>query len=66
MPTRITQIEGAEKQKRPGSEGTAAQPDTADNEREVTLLKVEGSLYLRDAELLEKFAVTSTVKPKDV
>jgi anti-anti-sigma factor len=54
MPTRITQIECAENQKRAGSKGTTAQPDTSDSERQATLLKVEGSLYLRDAELLER------------
>ena len=63
MPTRITQIE------RPGSETSALkaigengeQPDrsrsespTRDTGIATTVFKVEGSLYLRDAELLEK------------
>lgn len=51
MPTRITQIEALENQKRASSGGTA---DFSDNESETTVLKVEGSLYLKDAELLEK------------
>src|SRR6266699_2412309 len=54
MPTRITQIEASENQKRAVSGGTATQPDISDNESEATVLKVEGSLYLKDAELLEK------------
>lgn len=63
MPTRITQIE------RPGSETSAPkgiganrdQPDgshsesvTRDHGTVPTVFKVEGTLYLRDAELLEK------------
>jgi len=63
MPTRITQIE------RPKSETLLAkgngegfnQPNTSNPERattdvetEPTVFKVEGTLYLRDAELLEK------------
>lgn len=55
MPTRITQVENA------GAEATAFrvgekddQLDYSDTESQATVLKVEGTLYLRDAELLEK------------
>jgi ABC-type transporter Mla MlaB component len=63
MPTRITQIE------RPGSETSAIKdvgencdrfdrthPENATSDPEIvpTVFKVEGTLYLRDAELLEK------------
>ncbi|SRR6266550_1210665 len=55
MPTRITQIEKARADaktfKRGGKDD---QLDSYDFESQTTVLKVEGTLYLRDAELLEK------------
>src|SRR6266850_3393069 len=55
MPTRITQINNARADattlKRGGKDD---QLNSSDTESETTLLKVEGTLYLRDAELLEK------------
>lgn len=56
MPTRITQIE------KPKSETQALkvigengdQPDSSNIESVSTVFKVEGTLYLKDAELLEK------------
>ena len=56
MPTRITQIE------KPGRDTQAFevigesldQPHSADTETAATVFKVEGTLYQRDAELLEK------------
>ncbi|MGH8527817.1 MAG: STAS domain-containing protein, partial [Gammaproteobacteria bacterium] len=44
----ITQIENSR------SNGGLDQPGVSHNESEATVLKVEGSLYLKDAELLEK------------
>ena len=63
MPTRITQIErpGSETSALKGIEENAEQPDrsrseslTRDTGIVPTVFKVEGTLYLRDAELLEK------------
>ena len=55
MPTRITQIENsrtdAKTFKRGGKDD---QLDSSDIEGQATVLKVEGTLYLKDAELLEK------------
>jgi len=55
MPTRITQIESdradARTFKRGGKDD---QLDSSDIESQTTVLKVEGTLYLKDAELLEK------------
>jgi ABC-type transporter Mla MlaB component len=55
MPTRITQIENV----RDGARkltvaGKGDQLDSSDIENQATVLKVEGTLHLRDAELLEK------------
>jgi len=51
MPTRITEIDGS----RDAIAVTKSVTDGGNNAaREVTLLKVEGTLYLSDAELLEK------------
>jgi ABC-type transporter Mla MlaB component len=55
MPTRITQVENA----RDGARkltvaGKGDQLDSSDIENQATVLKVEGTLHLRDAELLEK------------
>jgi hypothetical protein len=62
MPTRITQIEKPESEapvlERIGQNGD--QPDSSDTESAIdsgslaTVFKVEGTLYLKDAELLEK------------
>jgi ABC-type transporter Mla MlaB component len=49
MPTRITQIESAESET-PATEGFGKNSD----QPAPTAFKVEGTLYLRDAELLEK------------
>ncbi|SRR5258706_12395258 len=63
MPTRITQIEGpkSETSALKGTEENGDQPDssfpegvTRDAGTGPTVFKVEGTLYLRDAELLEK------------
>lgn len=63
MPTRITQIETTNSErsalKGPGEKCNPpgiSDPErvTVDIETERTVLKVEGTLYLRDAELLEK------------
>ena len=55
MPTRITQIDNARDDaqtlKRVAKDD---QLDSSDVESQTTVLKVEGSLYLKDAELLEK------------
>ena len=51
MSTRITQIENSRSEKATVSEGRDNQPKISDSE--VIVLKVEGSLYLKDAELLE-------------
>ena len=53
MPTRITQIEKA-KTRTCTVGGENDQPRNSDNESLATVLKVEGSLYVKDAELLEK------------
>lgn len=55
MPTRITQIENARADARKLKvAGKNDQPDNSDIESQATVLKVEGTLHLRDAELLEK------------
>ena len=54
MPIRITQIEGIGSNRRSGNGERRSQSDISDNAGETTVLKVEGSLYQRDAELLEK------------
>ena len=63
MPTRITQIERPESETSPlkGIGANGDQPDVShpesvarDARTEPTVFKVEGTLYLRDAELLEK------------
>jgi len=55
MPTRITQIEDARADERKLKvAGKNGQPDNSDIESQATVLKVEGTLHLRDAELLEK------------
>ena len=63
MPTRITEIEGpkGERSALKGIGENCNQPDRSHPERattdigtEPTVFKVEGTLYLRDAELLEK------------
>jgi anti-anti-sigma regulatory factor len=51
MSTRITQIESSRSEKTTERGGRGDQPNISDSE--VTVLKVEGSLYLKDAELLE-------------
>jgi len=51
MPTRITQIQSSLSDRISVRGGRGDQPNISDGE--VTLLKVEGSLYLKDAELLE-------------
>ncbi|MGH9969744.1 MAG: STAS domain-containing protein [Pyrinomonadaceae bacterium] len=55
MPTRITQIENARADTRTfkGGEGDD-QLNSSDTESQATVLKVEGTLHLKDAELLEK------------
>lgn len=56
MPTRITQIEnirGDEKVVRVRG-GKCEHSQCSDTESSTTVLKVEGTLYLKDAELLEK------------
>ena len=55
MPTRITQIENARADERKLKvAGNGDQLDSSDIESQATVLKVEGTLHLRDAELLEK------------
>jgi ABC-type transporter Mla MlaB component len=55
MPTRITQIENARADARKLTvAGKGDQLDSSDIEIQKTVLKVEGTLHLRDAELLEK------------
>jgi ABC-type transporter Mla MlaB component len=55
MPTRITQIENARADARKLTvAGKGDQLDSSDTESQATVLKVEGTLHLRDAELLEK------------
>jgi len=55
MPTRITQIENTNADARTFKVGgNDDQLNSSDIESPTTLLKVEGSLYLKDAELLEK------------
>ena len=55
MPTRITQVENAEAEARTFKVGEKDdQLNCSDTEVQATVLKVEGTLYLRDAELLEK------------
>jgi hypothetical protein len=55
MPTRITQIENARSDARAFKVGgNDDQLDSSDIESQATLLKVEGTLYLKDAELLER------------
>ena len=51
MPTRITEIDGSRDATAVAKSATNGGNNPA---REVTLLKVEGTLYLSDAELLEK------------
>jgi hypothetical protein len=51
MPTRITQIQSSVSERMMVRGGRGHQPEISDSE--VILLKVEGSLYLKDAELLE-------------
>jgi anti-anti-sigma factor len=55
MPTRITQIENAGADARMSNgEGKRGHVNNSDIESQPTVLKVEGTLHLRDAELLEK------------
>ena len=55
MPTRITQIENAGADRRTFKVGGKNnQLNSSDVESQKTVLKVEGTLYLKDAELLEK------------
>lgn len=55
MPTRITQIENARADARTFKVGGKDdQLDSSETESQATVLKVEGTLYLKDAELLEK------------
>jgi len=54
MPTRITQIESSRSDKTSLKGGRGNRHNTFATESGATVLKVEGSLYLRDAELLEK------------
>ena len=55
MPTRITQIENARADERKLKvAGNGDQLDSSDIESQATVLKVEGTLHLRDAELLER------------
>lgn len=55
MPTRITQIENGRADARTFKvRGKDDQLNSSDIESQATVLKVEGTLYLRDAELLEK------------
>ena len=55
MPTRITQIENARADARKFKVGGKDDElNSSDIESQTTVLKVEGTLYLRDAELLEK------------
>jgi ABC-type transporter Mla MlaB component len=58
MPTRITQVDntrGDARTFRVG--GKSDQLNNSDIESQATVLKVEGSLYLKDAELLEKICL---------
>lgn len=55
MPTRITQVENATDEGRTFKAGEKDdQLNCSDTDVQATVLKVEGTLYLRDAELLEK------------
>ena len=55
MPTRITQIENAGADARMSNgEGKHGHLNNSDIESQATVLKVEGTLRLKDAELLEK------------
>ena len=55
MPTRITQIEnGGADARMSNGEGKLGHLNNSDIESQPTVLKVEGTLHLRDAELLEK------------
>ena len=55
MPTRITQIENASADARTFKVGgNDDQLNSSDLESPTTVLKVEGSLYMKDAELLER------------
>jgi ABC-type transporter Mla MlaB component len=54
MPLRITQIENSICKKTTLRGGRNEQPCVSGSESKGTVLKVEGSLYLKDAELLEK------------
>jgi len=55
MPTRITQIESARADAETFKVGEKDdQPNISDTESETTVLKVEGTLHLKDAELLER------------
>ena len=55
MPTRITQIEHAESDASAFNiGGKDRQPNCSDMESQATVFKVEGTLHLKDAELLEK------------
>ncbi|SRR6266498_1430642 len=63
MPTRITQIENARDEARKLTvAGKGDQLDSSDIESQATVLKVEGTLHLRDAELLEKICRDVTVQ----
>jgi anti-anti-sigma regulatory factor len=53
MPLRITQVKNSRSETTTVRGGKADQPNISDSASEVTVLKVEGSLYLKDAELLE-------------
>ena len=55
MPTRITQIENTRADARTCKVGVKDDElNSSDIESQATVLKVEGTLYLKDAELLEK------------
>lgn len=55
MPTRITQVDNVRAEARTFKVGGKDdQLNSSDTESQATVLKVEGTLHLRDAELLEK------------
>jgi len=66
MPTRITQIENLGHDARTFKVGKDGQPNCGDIESQRTVLRVEGTLHLKDAELLERICrdvVVQTGRP---
>src|SRR5262245_40658124 len=60
MPLRITQLES-----RKGKEGSNGQNVETDHQLDETVYKVQGSLYLEDAELLERICRDLAAQSRD-